>query len=146
MILFVFISYKYSPHAFQSFPISHNRTFRMWGFGCMILGSISSIIHVSHLNLTYLSYKRKLCQIDKIDVTTQFIQLCFVWFFSVLGVQLLINTAEHPGARASMQNAIQILRAMILKSTSALLKRCCRQAIQQLQFKSRPYPNLRFVR
>ncbi|KAG0582016.1 hypothetical protein KC19_3G026800 [Ceratodon purpureus] len=60
-------------------------------------------------------------------------------------LQLMINTAHHPGARAKLQDCIPILRKMITESTSAWLKRTCRQGIQQLQFTSRPYPNLRFV-
>uniref|UniRef100_A0A7I4CBF1 Uncharacterized protein n=1 Tax=Physcomitrium patens TaxID=3218 RepID=A0A7I4CBF1_PHYPA len=61
-------------------------------------------------------------------------------------LQLMINTAHRPGARKKLQNCISILRKMITESTSAWIKRTCRQCIQQLQFTSRPYPNLRFVR
>lgn len=61
-------------------------------------------------------------------------------------MQLLINTAEHPKARAALKGGITILRDMIKVCASALLKRCSRQAIQQLQFTSRPFKNLAFVR
>ncbi|KAH9541684.1 hypothetical protein CY35_14G078100 [Sphagnum magellanicum] len=61
-------------------------------------------------------------------------------------LQLLINTAEHPKARAALKGGITILRDMIKVCASALLKRCSRQAIQQLQFTSRPFKNLAFVR
>lgn len=61
-------------------------------------------------------------------------------------MQLLINTAEHPKARAALKGGITILRDMIKVCASALLKRCSRQAIQQLQFTSRPFKNLALVR
>ncbi|CAK9204598.1 unnamed protein product [Sphagnum troendelagicum] len=61
-------------------------------------------------------------------------------------LQLLINTAEHPKARAALKGGVTILRDMIKVCASALLKRCSRQAIQQLQFTSRPFKNLALVR
>ena len=61
-------------------------------------------------------------------------------------LQLIINVTEDPAARANLQFGIKILRTMILETMSGTLKKCARQTIQELQFQSRPFQNLKDVR
>jgi hypothetical protein len=72
------------------------------------------------------------------------VSLCESWLHALL--QLITNVAEHPHARMKLQRGIGVLRAMVKASVSAMIKKCSRQTIQQLQFRSRPFQNLKDVR
>jgi hypothetical protein len=61
-------------------------------------------------------------------------------------LQLIINVTEDPAARRKVQHGIGICRKLILETFNGTLKKCARQTIQELQFSSRPYQNLRDVR
>jgi len=61
-------------------------------------------------------------------------------------LQLIMNVTEDPSTREKVQRGIQICRKMILQTFNGTLKKCARQTIQELQFTSRPYQNLKDVR
>ncbi|KAG0630106.1 hypothetical protein M758_1G154600 [Ceratodon purpureus] len=65
---------------------------------------------------------------------------------SFLAMNLIINVTEDPAARRKVQHGIGICRKLILETFNGTLKKCARQTIQELQFTSRAYQNLRDVR
>jgi hypothetical protein len=71
------------------------------------------------------------------------VSLCESWLLALL--QLITNVAEHPQARMKLQRGIEVLRAMVKAFVSAMIKKFSRQIIQQLQFRSRPFQNLKDV-
>lgn len=60
-------------------------------------------------------------------------------------MQLIINVTEAAAARAKLQQGIKICRSMFLKTFNGTMKRAACQTIQQLQFTSRPFQDLRDV-
>lgn len=66
--------------------------------------------------------------------------------FDDYNLQLIINVTEDPSARIKLQYGITLLRTMIHETMNGTLKKCARQTIQELRFRSRPFQNLKDVR
>ncbi len=71
------------------------------------------------------------------------VSLCESWLLALL--QLITNVAEHPQARMKLQPGTEVLKAMVKAIVSAMIKKFFRPIIQQLQFRSRPFQNLKDV-